>query len=92
MRMAVGARRRDVLSQFLIEAVVLCLIGGFVGVALGAAIAVVACTLLAWPFIFSLVAVVIGLAVATAIGILFGLYPAWKASRLTPIEALRVEL
>ncbi len=92
MRMAVGARRRDVLSQFLIEAVVLCLIGGFIGVALGAAIAVIACGILSWPFVFSLAAVVIGLAVATAIGILFGLYPAWKASRLTPIEALRVEL
>ncbi|MBN2352708.1 MAG: ABC transporter permease [Spirochaetales bacterium] len=92
MRMAVGARRRDVLSQFLIEAVVLCLLGGFIGAALGAVIAAVACTLLAWPFIFSLASVVIGLAVATAIGILFGLYPAWKASRLTPIEALRVEV
>jgi putative ABC transport system permease protein len=92
MRQAVGARRRDVLSQFLIEAVFLCLIGGFVGVALGAAIAAVVCTLLQWAFVFSLAAVVLGLAIATAIGVLFGLYPAWKASRLTPVEALRVEV
>jgi putative ABC transport system permease protein len=92
MRMAVGARRRDVLVQFLIEAVFLCLIGGFVGVALGATTAAVVCAALAWVFVPSLASVVLGLGIATAIGVLFGLYPAWKASRLTPIEALRVEL
>jgi ABC-type antimicrobial peptide transport system permease subunit len=91
LRMAVGARARDILRQFLIEAVVLCLAGGITGIALGRGVSSAVTFLLHWPTRTSLAAVFAAVSVSAGIGILFGYYPAWKASRLDPIEALRYE-
>lgn len=91
VRMAIGAQPRDILSQFLIEAVTLCLIGGGIGALFGAGLAAVVCTILEWRFGISLGTVLLALSVSTGIGLLFGTYPAYKASRLTPIEALRAD-
>jgi macrolide transport system ATP-binding/permease protein len=91
IRMAVGARARDILRQFLIEAVVLCLAGGAVGILLGRGASVTITALLHWPTLLSLPAIFASVAVSCTVGIIFGFYPAWKASRLDPIEALRYE-
>jgi macrolide transport system ATP-binding/permease protein len=91
LRMAVGASGRAILRQFLVEAVVLCLLGGVLGIALGRGTAFVVHALLHWRTEPSLGAVVGAVAVSMTVGLLFGYYPAWKASRLDPIEALRYE-
>ncbi len=92
LRMAVGARARDILRQFLAEAVVLCLLGGAIGIVLGCGGSYfVVQLLLHWPTEVSLPAIVMSVIVSAAVGILFGYYPAWRASRLDPIEALRYE-
>jgi ABC-type antimicrobial peptide transport system permease subunit len=91
LRMAVGARARDVLRQFLIEAITLCLFGGIIGVLLGRGVSVAVRLLLDWPTTASASAILTAVAVSASVGIVFGYYPAWKASRLDPIEALRYE-
>jgi ABC-type antimicrobial peptide transport system permease subunit len=91
LRMAVGARSRDILRQFLVEAVVLCLLGGAVGIAAGRGASVLVRLFARWPTEPSLIAVVISVSVSITVGVIFGYYPAWKASRLDPIEALRFE-
>jgi ABC-type antimicrobial peptide transport system permease subunit len=91
LRMAVGARAKDILRQFLMEAVELCLFGGAVGILLGRGGSIVVHALLRWPTRPSLAAVIAAVAVSVSTGIVFGYYPAWKASRLDPIEALRYE-
>jgi ABC-type antimicrobial peptide transport system permease subunit len=91
LRMAVGAQSRDVLRQFLVEATLLCLIGGIFGLCLGRAGSLMVKHWLKWPVQASLTAVIASIAVSAAVGIVFGFYPAWKASRLDPIEALRYE-
>jgi ABC-type antimicrobial peptide transport system permease subunit len=91
LRMAVGARARDVLAQFLLEAVLLCSIGGVLGLALGRGSSAMVAELLSWPIQPSLLAAFVSIAVSAAVGIVFGFYPAWKAARLDPIEALRYE-
>ncbi|MEX0978897.1 MAG: ABC transporter permease, partial [Pirellulales bacterium] len=91
LRMAVGARSHHVLRQFLIEAVVLCLFGGAMGIMLGRAATLIVWYFLKWPVQASLPAIAGALAVSAGVGIAFGFYPAWKASRLDPIEALRYE-
>jgi ABC-type antimicrobial peptide transport system permease subunit len=91
LRMAVGAEPGDILRQFLLEAVVLCLIGGIVGIGLGRGSAYLVASLLHWPTAASVGAIIAAVAVSASVGILFGYYPAWKASRLDPIEALRYE-
>ena len=91
LRMAVGARVKDILRQFLVEAVVLCLAGGIVGILLGRGASFAVTTVLHWPTIPSLPAIIAAVAVSVTVGIVFGYYPAWKASRLDPIEALRYE-
>ncbi|PWB69669.1 multidrug ABC transporter substrate-binding protein [candidate division GN15 bacterium] len=91
LRISIGARRRDILQQFLIEAIVLSLIGGIIGVGLG----LVACKIIAglagWAVLISPVSVGMAFAFSAAVGVFFGFYPARKASGLSPIEALRYE-
>jgi ABC-type antimicrobial peptide transport system permease subunit len=91
LRMAVGARARDILRQFLVEAVVLCLAGGGLGILLGHGGSHVVQMLLHWPVETSPIAIAAAVLVSATVGIAFGFYPAWKASRLDPIEALRYE-
>jgi ABC-type antimicrobial peptide transport system permease subunit len=91
LRMAVGAQPRNILHQFLAEALILCLLGGAVGILLGRCASLVVTAILHWRIMPSLPAMVAAFAVSAAVGIVFGYYPAWKASRLDPIEALRHE-
>jgi putative ABC transport system permease protein len=89
--MALGARRRDILVQFLIEAVVLCLLGGVIGMALGTGGAYLIAKLAKWPPLVSWWTALLAFAFSAAIGVVFGILPANKAARLNPIEALRRE-
>lgn len=91
IRLAVGARRRDIGALFLTESVMLSLVGGVIGVVLGIFIAYVIAMLWHWEFRLFLLAPLAGFTVSVAVGIFFGFYPAYKASRLDPIDALRSE-
>lgn len=91
LRMAVGADARDILRQFLVEAVVLCLMGGFIGIAVGRGGSILVGGLMGWPSQTSPGAAAVAVLVSVTVGITFGYYPAWKASRLNPIDALRYE-
>ncbi len=91
LRMAVGARARDILRQFLTEAVLLCVIGGLIGIGLGRGVSLLVEKFLRWPTELSIPAMVAAVLVSAFVGVAFGYYPAWKASRLDPIEALRYE-
>jgi putative ABC transport system permease protein len=92
IRKALGARRLDVLRQFLIESSTMALVGGLMGVLFGIAIAKLVTLAIGMPSVIKLWAVLAGLAVAASVGIFFGVYPARKAARLDPISALRFEL
>ncbi len=91
LRMAVGAKGRDVLLQFLVEAIVLSLVGGLVGVGMGFGLSDGLTRFLAWPTAIPANAVVVAVGFAAATGIFFGFYPARKAAQLDPIESLRFE-
>ncbi|MGZ4987138.1 MAG: ABC transporter permease [Limisphaerales bacterium] len=91
IRMAVGARGSDILRQFLLEALVLCLAGGLAGILLGRGISIAVTQILHWVTMPSVPAIVAAVAVSATVGMIFGYYPAWKASRLDPIQALRYE-
>ena len=91
LRMAVGARSHPLLRQFLVEAVVLCLAGGAIGILAGRGLSILVRTYMRWPTHASLLMIVTAVAISAGVGIIFGFYPAWKASRLDPIEALRYE-
>jgi putative ABC transport system permease protein len=91
LRMAVGARSRDILTQFLVEAVTLSLIGGAIGIGLGLGGSYAIAYLAEWRTLISAQAIVLAFGFAAAVGIFFGFYPASKAAGLNPIEALRYE-
>src|ERR1041385_6562886 len=91
IRMSIGARRTDILLQFLIESIVLSLLGGFIGVGLGVTGSKLVSTLAGWPTFISANSIVLAVFFSMAVGVFFGFYPARKASSLNPIEALRYE-
>ena len=91
LRMSIGARSSDILTQFLVESVILCLSGGLIGIASGRVASVVISSVLGWPTSASPAAAAMSVVVSAGIGIVFGFYPAWRASKLNPIDALRYE-
>jgi len=91
IRMAIGAKKKDIMLQFLIESVSLSMVGGIIGILLGLGVYGIIVYFVKWPFIFTPSAVFLAVFFATAVGIFFGYYPAKKASELKPIEALKYE-
>jgi ABC-type antimicrobial peptide transport system permease subunit len=91
LRMAVGAEPNDILRQFLTEAIVLCVLGGIMGILVGRGASLVVSKVLHWPTAPSVGAIVAAVVVSASVGLIFGFYPAWKGSRLDPIDALRYE-
>jgi len=91
IRKSVGARRQDILNQFLVESSMLAGMGGFIGVILAWIIATAVKTFTSVPMAVPISAVLMGVGLSTAVGLFFGIYPAQQASKLDPIEALRVE-
>ena len=89
IRKAIGARRKDILTQFLIEAVMVTAIGGAIGVLTGFGLAYLIAALIGFPLLISVASAVLGVGVSSVVGIVSGLWPAWRAARLDPIEALR---
>jgi putative ABC transport system permease protein len=89
--MAIGARRKDILLQFLTEAVLLTVMGGVIGITLGAGGATVVSRILSWPTMISPLSIIIAVLFSGTVGVFFGFYPARKAASLNPIEALRYE-
>jgi ABC-type antimicrobial peptide transport system permease subunit len=90
-RMAIGASGGHILGQFLTEAVLLCAVGGLLGFAGGVGVAQLVSQQLGWEVVISYWMAGVAIAFATAVGVFFGFYPAWRASQLDPIEALRYE-
>ena len=91
IRKALGARRKDILTQFLIEAVAVTAIGGGIGVLMGFGLAYLIAALIGFPLLISIASAVMGVGVSSVVGIVSGLWPAWRAAKLDPIEALRAE-
>jgi len=91
LRMAVGGRRRDILMQFLVEAVALCLLGGLIGVSIGVATAAGVALSAQWPIVIAPNAIMMALGAAALTGVVFGFFPARRAAHLNPIDALRTE-
>lgn len=89
IRMAVGAKERDILIQFMIEALLLSLIGGVIGAVLGISASMISSSFTNWPSVVSVTSILLSFGFAAIVGIFFGIYPARKASQLDPIEALR---
>jgi putative ABC transport system permease protein len=91
LRMSIGARGIDILLQFLVEAILISITGGIIGVVLGISAAQIVNLSLQWPILVSNSSILLSFMVCAVTGVFFGYYPAQKASRLDPIEALRYE-
>jgi len=91
IRMAVGARQKDIMLQFITEAIVLSIVGGLLGVGLGYGISKLISIFAKWTTVVTIHSIILAMGFSGAIGLFFGFYPAWKASKLDPIEALRTE-
>ena len=91
LRLSVGARKRDILQQFLVEGITLCLIGGLIGIVIGVAATVMISQVGNWPIVIGPSVILLAIGAAAAVGIFFGYYPAHKAANLNPIDALRYE-
>jgi putative ABC transport system permease protein len=91
IRMAVGAKPRHILAQFLVEALTLSVAGGLIGILVGIFVAKYVAATIGWPVLLRMDVIVIAVIFSALVGVVFGLYPAWKASRLDPIDALRYE-
>jgi putative ABC transport system permease protein len=91
IRKAIGARKKDILTQFLIEAVTVAAVGGAIGVGTGFGLAYLISALIGFPLLISATSAVLGVTTSSVVGIISGLWPAWRAARLDPIEALRAE-
>lgn len=91
LRMAIGARSKDILAQFLVEAMTLATIGGVIGVLLGSIASMLVGSLAGWPVELSFASIALAVGFSAAIGIFFGYYPAKKAANMQPIQALRYE-
>jgi len=91
IRMAIGAKKKDILSQFLIESVTLSSAGGVIGITIGLIVYIIIINVIEWPFIFSLFSILVAVLFASGVGIFFGFYPAKKAASLKPIDALKFE-
>jgi putative ABC transport system permease protein len=91
LRKALGAKKKTIVYQFLLEAVMLTIVGGLLGMILGIGISYIVTLLMKLPFVLSFFSVILAIGVSSGIGILFGWYPAQKAANLSPIEALRYE-
>nr|WP_315990090.1 FtsX-like permease family protein [Desulforamulus aquiferis] len=89
IRMALGAKRRDILVQFLIEAIVLCILGGIIGIIIGCGGAMLVAKVFNWPSLISWWIVLAAFTFSAGVGMFFGIYPANQASKLDPIVALR---
>lgn len=91
IRMAIGARSRDILTQFIIEAITLSCVGGLIGMLFAIGVVHLISQFSEWPAVISFAAIIGSFLFSAMVGIFFGIYPAWKASQLNPIEALRFE-
>jgi len=91
LRKAVGANRRDIMIQFLVESATVSVVGGLLGIATGILVAKVITMLIGFPSAVKIWSILVGLIVAATVGIFFGVYPAHKAAQLDPIAALRAE-
>lgn len=91
LRMAIGARKRDILIQFLVEAVLLCMIGGLIGLAVGLGASLLVANLADWDILINVSLVMVAIGASAAVGVFFGFFPARRAAKLSPIEALRYE-
>ena len=91
LRKALGAKPSVIMTQFLVEAVIISILGGILGVALGVSIAYVASLLIGYKFTFQMTTVLLAVGFSAAVGLIFGILPARKASKLNPIDALRAQ-
>jgi putative ABC transport system permease protein len=91
VRKAIGAKRRDIMAQFMIEAIIICMIGGGIGIVLGIGLTAIVSVARGWAYLMPWISIVLGLSVSIAIGLFFGIYPAAKAARLDPVVALTKE-
>jgi len=91
LRKSLGAQRSDILVQFLVEAVLICLFGGVIGIAFGSLVSWALSTLAQWNVYISVGSIVLAFTFSVLVGVVFGLWPAWRASKMLPIEALRYE-